>query len=312
MIPFVFLVMVAVKPDVEAPNKPLSFPDELHLRELLDRLERRLARSLAREQGLLNTGGSVLALIAIGSICAYVIARRPGRMSTALYFLFVLAIILLFQLGLVPTYAVMRDFGLVGSYLGIILLYTGIWMPFAVFLYTGFVLAPCWSTRRRRAWTGRRRCGRSGRSCSAPAAGDGTHAIFTGLIIWNDFFLSLIYLNGTDKTPPPVAVYTFVGAFASRWNSIFAAVIVSLLPILIFFPRPAAADPRLHRRHQDPAARRPHGTRDLRERRQDLPRRHARRHRARTSRSPTASSSSSSGRPGAGRRRPSGWWWAWR
>ena len=62
-------------------------------------------------------------------------------MSTTLYFLFVLAIILPFQLGLVPTYAVMRDFGLVGSYLGIILLYTGIWMPFAVFLYTGFVLA---------------------------------------------------------------------------------------------------------------------------------------------------------------------------
>ena len=63
----------------------------------------------------------------------------------------------------------------------------------------------------------------------------GTVAIFTGLIIWNDFFLSLIYLNGTDKTPLPVAVYSFVGAFASRWNLIFAAVIVSLLPIMIFF-----------------------------------------------------------------------------
>ena len=83
---------------------------------------------------LIITGGSVVALIAIGSTCAYAIARRPGKMSTALYFLFVLAIILPFQLGLVPTYAVMRDFGLVGSYLGIILLYTGIWMPFAVFL----------------------------------------------------------------------------------------------------------------------------------------------------------------------------------
>jgi raffinose/stachyose/melibiose transport system permease protein len=63
----------------------------------------------------------------------------------------------------------------------------------------------------------------------------GTVAIFTGLIIWNDFFLSLIYLNGTDKTPLPVAVYTFVGAFASRWNLIFAAVLVSLLPIMLFF-----------------------------------------------------------------------------
>ena len=153
-----------------------------------------------------------------------------------LYVLFVLGIILPFQLGLVPTYSVLQHLHLVGSYLGIILLYTGIWMPFSVFLYTGFVRAPRRSTRRHRPSTAPPRCARSGRSCSLllrPVTG--TVAIFTGLIIWNDFFLSLIFLNGTNKTPLPVAVYTFVGAFASRWNLIFAAVIVSLAPVLIFF-----------------------------------------------------------------------------
>ena len=232
MIPFVFLVMVAVKPDVEALQSPLSFPDELHLANFSTAWnDASLDRSLVNS--LLITGGSVLALIAIGSICAYVIARRPGRMSTALYFLFVLAIILPFQLGLVPTYAVMRDFGLVGSYLGIILLYTGIWMPFAVFLYTGFVLALPKEYEEASRVDGASSL-RTFRKVVFPLLRP-VVAIFTGLIIWNDFFLSLIYLNGTDKTPLPVAVYTFVGAFASRWNLIFAAVIVSLLPILIFF-----------------------------------------------------------------------------
>jgi raffinose/stachyose/melibiose transport system permease protein len=235
MIPFVFLLMVAVKPDVEALQTPLSFPDELHLANFSTAWnDAALGRSLVNS--LLITAGSVLALIAIGSICAYVIARRPGRMSTALYFLFVLAIILPFQLGLVPTYAVMRDFGLVGSYLGIILLYTGIWMPFAVFLYTGFVMALPKEYEEASRVDGASSL-RTFRKVVFPLLRPvtGTVAIFTGLIIWNDFFLSLIYLNGTDKTPLPVAVYTFVGAFASRWNLIFAAVIVSLLPILIFF-----------------------------------------------------------------------------
>jgi raffinose/stachyose/melibiose transport system permease protein len=235
MIPFVFLVMVAVKPDVEALQSPLSFPDELHLSNFSTAWnDAALGRSLANS--LIITAGSVLALIAIGSICAYVIARRPGRMSTALYFLFVLAIILPFQLGLVPTYAVMRDFGLVGSYLGIILLYTGIWMPFAVFLYTGFVMALPKEYEEASRVDGATAL-RTFRKVVFPLLRPvtGTVAIFTGLIIWNDFFLSLIYLNGTDKTPLPVAVYTFVGAFASRWNLIFAAVLVSLLPILIFF-----------------------------------------------------------------------------
>jgi raffinose/stachyose/melibiose transport system permease protein len=235
MIPFYFLVIVAVKPDVEALQSPLSFPDSLHLSNFSTAWnDASLDRSLVNS--LIITGGSVLALIAIGSICAYAIARRPGRMSTTLYFLFVLAIILPFQLGLVPTYAVMRDFGLVGSYLGIILLYTGIWMPFSVFLYTGFVLALPKEYEEASRVDGASAL-RTFRRVVFPLLRPvtGTVAIFTGLIIWNDFFLSLIYLNGTDKTPLPVAVYSFVGAFASRWNLIFAAVIVSLLPIMIFF-----------------------------------------------------------------------------
>jgi raffinose/stachyose/melibiose transport system permease protein len=235
LIPFYYVVTIALKPDLEALQSPLSFPSEIELGNFSTAWnDAELGRSLVNS--FVITGGSVLALVILGAMCSYPIARRPGRLSTGLYILFVLGIIFPFQLGLVPVYALMREFGLVGSYLGVILLYTGIWMPFSVFLYTGFVRAlpkeyeeasrvdgaTSWRTFRRVVFPLLR-----------PVTG--TVAIFTGLLIWNDFFLSLIFLNGTDKTPLPVAVYTFVGAFASRWNLIFAAVIVSLLPILIFF-----------------------------------------------------------------------------
>ena len=235
LIPFYYVITIALKPDLEALQSPLSFPSEVDLGNFSTAWnDAKLGRSLVNS--LVITGGSVLALVILGAMCSYPIARRPGRLSTGLYILFVLGIIFPFQLGLVPVYALMREFGLVGSYLGVILLYTGIWMPFSVFLYTGFVRAlpkeyeeasrvdgaTSWRTFRRVVFPLLR-----------PVTG--TVAIFTGLLIWNDFFLSLIFLNGTDKTPLPVAVYTFVGAFASRWNLIFAAVIVSLLPILIFF-----------------------------------------------------------------------------
>jgi raffinose/stachyose/melibiose transport system permease protein len=234
-IPFYFLVIVALKPDLEALQTPLSFPKSVDLGNFSTAWnDANLGRSLVNS--LIITGGSVLALIVLGSLCAYTIARRPGRMSTTLYILFVLGIILPFQLGLVPTYAAMRHFGLVGSYFGIILLYTGIWMPFSVFLYTGFVRALPKEYEEASFVDGASTL-RTFRRVVFPLLRPvtGTVAIFTGLIIWNDFFLSLIYLNGTDKTPLPVAVYTFVGAFASRWNLIFAAVLVSLLPIMLFF-----------------------------------------------------------------------------
>jgi raffinose/stachyose/melibiose transport system permease protein len=234
-IPFYFLVIVSLKPDLEALQSPLSFPKQIHLGNFSTAWhDAALGRSLVNS--LVITGGSVIALIAIGSVCAYAIARRPGRLGTAMYILFVLGIILPFQLGLVPTYAAMRHFGLVGSYIGIILLYTGIWMPFSVFLYTGFVRALPKEYEEASRVDGASML-RTFRRVVFPLLRPvtGTVAIFTGLIIWNDFFLSLIFLNGTKKTPLPVAVYTFVGAFASRWNLIFAAVIVSLAPILLFF-----------------------------------------------------------------------------
>ncbi|HET6988385.1 MAG TPA: hypothetical protein VFI00_17300 [Kribbella sp.] len=47
-------------------------------------------------------------------------------------------IILPFQLGMIPLYQLVNDMGLLGTYQGMILYYTGIQLPFTVFLYTGF------------------------------------------------------------------------------------------------------------------------------------------------------------------------------
>jgi raffinose/stachyose/melibiose transport system permease protein len=234
-VPFYFLVVVSLKPTDEIFVSPTSFPDEFAFGNYPDAWnEGELGRALVNS--IVITGGSVLALIAIGSICAYAIARRPGRLGAGLYLLFVLGIILPFQLGLVPTYVVLRELGLVGSYLGIILLYTGIWMPMAVFLYTGFLRAMPREYEEAAQVDGASLF-RTFRRVIFPLLRPvtGTVAILTGLIIWNDFFLSLIFLSGTPNTPLPVRVYGFVGEFASRWNLIFAAVTVSIIPVFVFF-----------------------------------------------------------------------------
>ncbi|MFF1252308.1 carbohydrate ABC transporter permease, partial [Pseudarthrobacter sp. NPDC058329] len=54
-------------------------------------------------------------------------------------------------------------------------------------------------------------------------------------IVWNDFFTGLIFLNGSDAVTLPVVIYNFVGESVSQWNVIFAAIIISMIPILAFF-----------------------------------------------------------------------------
>jgi raffinose/stachyose/melibiose transport system permease protein len=234
-VPFYFLVVVSLKPTDEIFVTPTSFPDEFAFGNYPDAWsEAGLGRALVNS--IVITGGSVIALIALGSLAAYAIARRPGKLSGGLYLLFVLGIILPFQLGLVPTYVVLREFDLVGTYVGMILLYTGIWMPMSVFLYTGFLRAMP-KEYEEAAQVDGASLFRTFRRVIFPLLRPvtGTVAILTGLIIWNDFFLSLIFLSGTDNTPLPVRVYGFVGEFASRWNLIFAAVAVSIVPVFLFF-----------------------------------------------------------------------------
>jgi raffinose/stachyose/melibiose transport system permease protein len=190
--------------------------------------------------GMLNsfiiTGGSVLLLIAIGSIGAYTLARRVGRVSKLMMTLVVIAIALPVQLGIIPIYAGMRTFGLVGNHVGMIILYTGLLMPLALLLYSGFA-----RTLPRDYEESAQVAGASPFTTFrlivfpllAPATG--TVAILAGLIIWNDFFTSLVFLNGTEASTLPVVVYSFVGELVSSWNVIFAAVIISMIPILAFY-----------------------------------------------------------------------------
>ena len=77
-------------------------------------------------------------LIILGSLAAYVIIRRPGQDQQDPARLFLIAIILPAQLGLVPLYIGLRSLGLVGTQIGMIILYTGMLMPLSVFLYAGF------------------------------------------------------------------------------------------------------------------------------------------------------------------------------
>ena len=69
----------------------------------------------------------------------------------------------------------------------------------------------------------------------------GTVAILTGLIVWNDFFTSLIFLGGSDNQTLPVSMYYYVGSLVSAWNKIFAIVIISMVPILRLLPVRAEA-----------------------------------------------------------------------
>ncbi|GAA0492364.1 carbohydrate ABC transporter permease [Microbacterium aurantiacum] len=236
MLPFYLLINVALKSDVEAVSTPAIVPAGA---PSLDSFAVALTEG-SLLAGLLGsvivTVSTVLLLIIIGSITAYVIARRVGKLSSIAYVFVLVGIILPIQMGMVPLYVAMRSLGLLGTLAGMVVLNVGLSLPLAIFLYVGFARSVPREYEEAAEVDGAGRLQTFVRivfPLLAPATG--TVAILAGMNVWNDFQLALIYLSGSDATTLPLSIYSFVGADVTRWNVIFAGLIVAIIPMLVFY-----------------------------------------------------------------------------
>ncbi|MEH1127752.1 carbohydrate ABC transporter permease [Micromonospora sp. CPCC 206061] len=179
---------------------------------------------------------SLVLLIAIGSCGAYFLARRATRLGYGLYILFLLGIVLPFQLGMIPLYNLFSKAELIGTPQALILFYTGIQLPFTIFLYTGFIraLPADYATAALvdgashfQAYT------RIVFPLLRPITG--TVLILNAVFIWNDFFTPLLYLGGSDHETIPVRIFAFVGQYVSDYGLVFAGLVLGAIPILLVF-----------------------------------------------------------------------------
>jgi raffinose/stachyose/melibiose transport system permease protein len=239
LIPFYFLVTTALKSDTEVlTTNSLTPPSTPDFSNFVDVVTAQGNSNVI--MGLINsiiiTAGTMVLLVLFGSLTGYVISRNTRRWSRATYYLFLVAIVLPTQLGTVPLYIGARALHLTGSQIGMILLFTGMLLPLSIFLYAGFFRGLGTEYEEAATIDGANRTQiffRIVLPLMSPATG--TVAILAGLIVWNDFFTSLIFLGGSQNQTLPVAMYYYIGSLVSSWNLIFAIVIVSMIPILAFY-----------------------------------------------------------------------------
>lgn len=186
---------------------------------------------------ILVTVLSTLSVITIGTMAAYPLARSTARLSNATFYVFLIGMLLPFQLALLPLYSQMRDLHLLGTIWSLVIFYSGMQLPFTIFLITTFL--------RTAVPVEYEEAGRID-GCSnvqvfwrvvvpllRPVIG--TAIILNGVGIWNDFFTPLLYLAGGNLKTIPVALYEFVGQYATNWPLIFASLIISMIPILAIY-----------------------------------------------------------------------------
>ncbi|MFB6725452.1 carbohydrate ABC transporter permease [Kribbella sp. NPDC056345] len=235
LFPVYALVTLAFKDPGQIANAPLSPPNPPSV-DSFGTAWQSASLGSALLNSTLITVTSVLALIVLGSLAAYFLARRASRLSYSLYILFLVGIILPFQLGMIPLYQLVNDLGLLGTYQGMILFYTGIQLPFTVFLYTGFIRSLPADYTNAALIDGASHL-QAFRHVIFPLLRPitGTVLILNAVHIWNDFFTPLLYLGGSGRETVPVRIFAFVNEYTSDYGLVSAGLVLAALPILIIF-----------------------------------------------------------------------------
>jgi raffinose/stachyose/melibiose transport system permease protein len=182
------------------------------------------------------TALSVLIIVVISAMAAYPLARVTSRWSRWAFLLVMLGLLLPFQLALLPLYQLIRDLRLLGTLWSLVLFYSGLQVPFATFLYMGFLRVIPREYEEAALIDGAGLMSVFWRvvfPLLRPVTG--TVVILNAIFIWNDFLTPFLYLSGSDQRTIPVAIFGFIGQYVSQWNLVFAGLVIAMLPILAIY-----------------------------------------------------------------------------
>ncbi|GHU25666.1 sugar ABC transporter permease [Spirochaetia bacterium] len=179
----------------------------------------------------------IVGIVFFSSLAAYILQRRKNKFTAFARLFIIIPMLIPFQTIMITLLKTMSILGLAGTKTGLGIQYWGFGISMAAFIYFNFM-----STIPREL------------DESSYIDGAGTFSTFIQIIfpllksvtatvvvldvmwIWNDFLLPLLMVNRTNETKTLVlAAYTFVGQFNTQWHYAMTAMVLTVVPSVIFF-----------------------------------------------------------------------------
>jgi N-acetylglucosamine transport system permease protein len=183
-------------------------------------------------------GVSLMIVMLLGAMCAYVLARFKFPGARFIYYLMLAGLTFPIFLAIVPLFFILRNIGLLNTLPGLIMVYVAFALPFTVFfLYAFFKALP--DEVYEAALMDGAGDWRAFFSIMLPMARPGmaTVAIFNFLGLWNQFLLP-VALN-TDQSryvlTQGMASFASQAGYAVDFGALFAAVVITVVPVLIVY-----------------------------------------------------------------------------
>lgn len=184
---------------------------------------------------LVITVGSLFLLVIASSMAAYALSRNNKKLSTVIYLVIAVGLLIPFQGIMIPLISIFGKFSALNR-TGLIFMYLGLGTSMATFLYYGALQG-------------------IPKSLDEAAIMDGaspfkvywkvifpllkpttvTVIVLNSLWFWNDYLLPSLAVNKPGMYTIPLKVFYFFGEYNKQWNLALAALVICVLPLVILF-----------------------------------------------------------------------------
>jgi raffinose/stachyose/melibiose transport system permease protein len=235
--PILLILVNAFKTRKAIFGSPLSLPDATTFS--LAGFQSVLAKSdfgLYFMNSLTVTVVALVLVLMLGAMCAWALTEYRFAGNTLLALYMAVGIMVPIRLGSVSILKMMVDFHLVNTLAALILVYTAMGLPLAIFILSEFIqqvprdlrdAARCDGVSEYRIFYA------VILPLIRPALA--TVAVFTMVPIWNDLWFPLILAPGRSTQTVTLGVQQFIGQYVTDWNAVLASLSLAIAPILLLY-----------------------------------------------------------------------------
>lgn len=233
--PLLMALLNSFKTNGELLTNVVSWPTSLNFDNYIRTFEKmNYLRSLTNTIILVGVGVSTMILFS--ALAGWKLCRTKTKLSSFIFSLFVFSMLIPFSSIMIPLYRTVSSLNMRNSLLGLSMIYVGLGVSMAIFLYHGFVKSIPFELEEAACIDG---CGnlatffRIVLPLLKPITT--TICITNVLWVWNDFLLPLIVISKRDKYTLLLSTNTLFGQYSSDWTAILSALILASIPVIIFY-----------------------------------------------------------------------------
>lgn len=233
--PYLWMILTSIKPQVELAEWPVRYwPKQAtldHYRELLSRTS--FAGNLLNS--LIIACGAALLGLAVSIPAGYAFSRFRFRGRRPLMTGFLVINMFPIVLLIIPLFVLMRQFGLIDTYLGVVIGHSTFSIPFAIWMLTSYFSTIPIDLDEAATIDGASRF-EAIRHVILPlvAPGVATAGIYIFITSWNEYLFAMM-LSGQNVRTVTVALQLFIGEFTIQWGLLTAGGVLIAIPVTILF-----------------------------------------------------------------------------